>query len=248
MSRHILVTGHARAGSSLLYSMLQRCLGNFNIPGPEFPARAVIHMPGNTCSRRAYDIFDFDRIVRAAEGRKRLDVIVTLRDPRDILTSYDPRLPDDYVCGADRSYFVAAQDGPKQILPGVLQTHERIQKIAASDALPQGVILLKYEHLVAEPGRVQALLSRVMELQFDGDFADFHQREIESHGHDLFHARPLHMTRVEKWRAAHHRARIIDQFTRFPELHDIVIELGYEADRSWYDDYLADVPDVTAFA
>ncbi|WP_375175294.1 hypothetical protein [Pseudooceanicola sp.] len=240
MNRHILVTGHMRAGSSLLYSMLQRTLRGFNIPGPEFPARAVIHMPGNTCSRRGYDLFDFDRIVEAAEGRKRLDVIVMLRDPRDILTSFDERLPDDHVCSADRSYFVAAQGGPQQILPGLLETHQRIADIATSDRLPQGVVMLKYEHLVAEPRRVQTLLSGGLELEFTGDFSQYHTREIDSHGPDLAGVRPADAPRVEKWRAPHHRERIIDQFTRFPALHDMVVGLGYEADRGWFDAYIAE--------
>lgn len=240
MNRHILVTGQSRAGSSLLYSMLQRTLRGFNIPGPEFPARAVIHMPGDTCSRRGYDLFDFDRIIATAEGRKRLDVIVMLRDPRDIITSYDARLPDDYVCSADRSYFVAAQGGPQQILPGVLQIHERIREIAVSNDLPQGVVMLKYEHLVEQPRRVQNLLADGLELSFDGDFSQYHTREIESHGPDLTGIRPADAPREQKWRAPHLRDRIIDQFTRFPELHDMVEGLGYEPDRSWFDAYLAE--------
>jgi hypothetical protein len=239
MNRHILVTGHMRAGSSLLYSMLQRTLSGFNIPGPEFPARAVIHMPGNTCSRRGYDLFDFDRIVEAAEGRKGLDLIVMLRDPRDILTSFDERLPDDYLCSADRSYFVAAQGGPQQILPGLLQIHDQIARIAAMD-LPLGIVMLKYEHLVSEPRRVQNLLADGLGLTFSGDFSQYHTREIDSHGPDLAGVRPADAPRVEKWRAPHHRERIIDQFTRFPALHDVVIDLGYEADAGWFDRYMAE--------
>ncbi|WP_136634735.1 hypothetical protein [Pseudooceanicola onchidii] len=240
MHRHLLVTGQSQAGSSLLYSMLQRALRDFNIPGPEFPARAVIHMPGNTCSRRGHDLFDFDRIVAAAEGRKRLDAIVMLRDPRDILTSYDARLPDDYVCAADRSYFVNAQGGPQQILPGVLEIHAQIAALAASDSLPQGVILLKYEHLVDEPRRVQNLLADCLELTFDGDFSQYHPREIATHGPELTGVRPADAPREARWRLAYHRDRIIDQFTRFPALHQIVEDLGYEEDRSWFDRFVAE--------
>ena len=197
-------------------------------------------MPGNTCSRRGYDLFDFDRIVEAAAGRKRLDVIVMLRDPRDILTAFDPRLPDDYVCAADRSYFVNAQGGPQQILPGVLQIHEQIAAMAGSESLPQGVVLLRYEHLVDQPHRVQNLLADGLELRFDGDFAQYHTREIESHGPDLTGIRPADAPRVPRWRAPHHRARIVDQFTRYPDLFRIVEELGYEEDAGWYDAYLSE--------
>ncbi|MGI3170577.1 hypothetical protein ACRARG_15605 [Pseudooceanicola sp. C21-150M6] len=239
MNRHVLVTGHTRAGSSLLYSMLQRTLTGFSIPGPEFPARAVLMMPGSTCSRRGFDIFEFEKIVEASAGRKRLDMIVTLRDPRDILTSYDPRLPEDYVCSADHSYFLAGQGQPQQILPGLLQTHAAIVAAEASGALPQGIFFLRYEHLVSEPQRVQNLLADCLELEFSGDFRDFNTREIAAHGDALTGLRPLDGSRIEKWRAPHHRARIIDQFTRFPELHEIVEGLGYEPDRSWFDHLVA---------
>lgn len=248
MNRHLLVTGQSRAGSSLLYSMLQRTLRDFNVPGAEFPARAVIHMPGDTCSRRGYDLFDFDRIAETARGRKRLDMVVMLRDPRDILTAYDPRLPDDYVCSADRSYFTAAQGGPQQILPGVLAVHERITQVVASDACPNGVVMLKYEHLVDEPRRVQHLLADALELRFDGDFGDYHPREIESHGPDLTGVRPADAPRLARWRVPYHRDRIIDQFTRFPALHDMVEALGYEPDRSWFDSYLAEAEERAAIA
>lgn len=240
MSRHLLITGQHRAGSSLFYSMLRRTLAGFNIPGPEFPARAVIHMPGKTCSRRAFDIFDFEKIVQAAEGRKRLDMIVTLRDPRDILTSYDPRLPDDYACSADKSYFVTSHGKPQQILPGILQTHAQIAAVSNSGHLPQGVFMMKYEHLVSEPRRVQNLLADCLELDFNGDFGNFHRDELATHGSDLIGFRTLNSSRIEKWRAAHHRERIISQFDEFPELHDIVIDLGYERDRSWFDSYRAE--------
>lgn len=248
MSRHLLVTGHNRAGSTLLYSMLQRCLTGFNIPGPEFPARAVVHMPGKTASRRSFDIFDFEKIVKTAEGKKRLDMVVMLRDPRDILTSYDPRLPDDYACSADKSYFVASQGKPEQILPGILQTHEQINKVISSGQLPHGVMILKYEHLVSDPRRVQSLMADVMELEFTGDFGDFHKREISSHGSDLMGYRTLDQSRIEKWRAPHHRDRIIDQFTRFPALHEIVISMGYEKNTGWFDTLKTDAGPVAATA
>ncbi len=215
--------------------MLQRCLTGYNIPGPEFPARAVLHMPGKTCSRRSFDIFDFEKIVAAADGKKRLDMIVMLRDPRDIITSYDPRMPDDYACSADKSYFVASQGKPEQILPGVLKVHSRIQEVIDSGLLNESVVMLKYEHLVENPGRVQSLLAKTLELEFDGDFADFHKREISTHGSDLMGYRTLDQSRIEKWRAPHHRDRIIDQFTQFPELHDMVISMGYETSTDWFD-------------
>ena len=110
------------------------------------------------------------------------------------------------------------------------------------------MIFLKYEHLVAEPRRVQNLLADCLELEFHGDFGNFHPRELESYGHDLMAPTGPDIARPQKWRAPHHRARIVDQFTRFPALHDIVVDLGYEQDIAWYDTYLAETGEVAATA
>ncbi len=47
--------------------------------------------------------------------------------------------------------------------------------------------------------------------------------------------REVETTRRRKWEAPEHHGRIVDQFTRFPVLHDLVISMGYEPDRSWFD-------------
>ena len=167
-----------------------------------------------------------------------MDLIVTLRDPRDILTSIHKRVPDDYFYDADFCYYLYGKNGPEKSLPGFLLTHYAIVDALKSGIFPQGVFLLRYEHLIDNPDRIQDLLGEALNLEFTGRFADFHQGEIsKAHQQAMNGARPVTRDRVQKWRAPEHRDRIRDQFTRFPLLHDVVIDLGYETDTSWFDEY-----------
>lgn len=239
MDRHILITGQGRSGSTLFYSMMQHCLRGFHLPDREVRASDMIPVPGNTCTKRPFDVFDFDRIAREAEDRKRLDMIVMLRDPRDILTSIHRKVPDDYFLSADYCYFLFGENGPTRTMPGLLMTHFRILEILKSGVFPQGVFLLKYEHLVEDPDRIQAKLAAGLDLTFEGRFSEFYTREVAPANEAAMNGvRPVARDRVAKWQRPEHRDRIIDQFTRFPVLHDILIDLGYETSTDWFDRFV----------
>lgn len=245
MNRHLLISGQGRSGSTLFYSMMQYALDGFVMPDQEIRATQIIPHPANTCSKRPFDVFEFDAIRAAADAAgKRLDMIVMLRDPRDILTSFHSLVPDDYFYSADLCYYLYGDNGPTKTLPGLLPVHLQTLAILKSGAFPQGVFLLKYEHLVADPDRIQQMLADNLDLEFTAKFTDFHKGRIAgAHAHAMNGVRPLSDDRVQKWRAPEHRDRIIDQFTRFPMLHDVVIDLGYEADTAWFDAFRAEEPE-----
>lgn len=236
MDRHLLIAGQGRAGSTLFYSMMQHALCGFRMPDGEARAESLLSVSGNTCNKRPYDIFDYEKIVRLAEGRKQLDLIVTLRDPRDILTSRHRAVPDDYFYSADLTYFIGGNGPPIRNMPGLIMTHFKIVEALKSGLFPRGAFLLKYEHLVADPARIQNLLEEGLGLEFSAPFSTFHESGT-SQSLDLAMngLRPVAADNVQKWRAPEHRERIIDQFTRFPILHDIVTDLGYERDTSWFE-------------
>ena len=241
MDRHLLIAGQGRAGSTLFYSMMQHALSGFYLPDREMPAGALLARPGNTCTKRPYDIFDLAEIAKQAEGRKQLDLIVTLRDPRDILTSRHPAVPDDYFYSADLTYFIGGEGPPRKVMPGLVLTHLAIVEALRSDLFPRGVFLLKYEHLVEDPDRIQSMLAEGLGLEFHAGFTGFHRRRAsDSLDAAMNGMRPLEAGRVQKWRAPEHRDRIIEQFTSFPVLHNIVIDLGYETDTAWFDALLAE--------
>ncbi|ETX28902.1 hypothetical protein [Roseivivax isoporae] len=241
MDRHILIAGQGRAGTTLFYNMLRQTLQGFRLPAREVPAAGYVALPGSYVTKRPLDIFDIPGILKLNDNQKRVDLIVSLRDPRDLLTSRHASVPDDYFCHADRTYFVPP-DGSAPMLtnPGLIPTHHAIAEVAMSGVFPQGVFLLKYERLVADPEAMQAQLARDLGLEFEGRFSDFHKAEIPA---DLQRAlngvRPVQRTEIPRWQRPEHRARIIDQFTRFPELFDILVALDYEDDNRWFDSFRA---------
>ena len=241
--RHIVIAGQGRSGSSLFYALMRSTLTGFCLPETEMPAQAVLHLPGNVCTKRPFDILSMDRIAQAAAGRKQLDLIVTIRDPRDIVTSRHTRVPDDYFCGGDLCYFIPAEGKPTLKMPGYLPLHRAIAAVAQSGLFPQGIFYLKYEDLVQHPDEVQALLADQLGLTFHTSFSRFDGGGVESGLSDAMNgARAVESSRLGKWRAPKHRARLIDQFTRFPELHDAVIALGYAPDRTWFDERVEEGP------
>ncbi|MBY6090222.1 sulfotransferase [Maritimibacter alkaliphilus] len=241
MERHLIISGHGRAGSTLFYTMMRHCLRDFGVFEAEMPTAQLLHLPGNQCSKRPYDIFDTARILQANRRGKQLDLIVMLRDPRDILISRHRAVPDDYFMAADLCYFIQPGKVPTFTAPGLLQIQRAIMQVARSGAFPRGIFYLKYEDLVADPDSVQQALAAQLGLRFEGSFADFHTAEIPAHLQGpLNGVRALEAGPARKWAEPEHRARIIDQFTRFPVLHDVLIGLGYETDRSWYDALLAE--------
>ncbi|MGR3569826.1 MAG: hypothetical protein ACU0CN_18860 [Pseudooceanicola nanhaiensis] len=104
--RHLVIAGQGRAGSTLFYNMLRHCLRDFHLPEGETSAVSCLNRPGNACTKRPFDILQMPRIAAAFAGRKQLDLIVTLRDPRDILTSRHRAVPGEYFYGADRCYHI----------------------------------------------------------------------------------------------------------------------------------------------
>jgi hypothetical protein len=240
MDRHLVIAGQGRAGTTMFYNMLRHTLRGFKMPNGEARAVNYVTSPGSYCTKRPFDIFDIPNILRLAQGRKRVDLIITLRDPRDILTSFHKSVPNDYFYAADNSYFIQPGAAPVFTAPGLIPVHKAIAEVATSGIFPQGVSLLKYERLVADPEKVKAMLAKDLDLTFEGNFADFHKQEIpEDLQGPLNGVRPVKRDERPRWQRPEHRARIIDQFTRFPELHDILIALDYEKDRSWFEAFAA---------
>lgn len=234
--RHLIIAGQGRAGSTLFYNMLRHCLRDFHLPDGEMSAVALRDRTGNVCTKRPFDILQMPQLVAAFGGRKQLDLIVTLRDPRDILTSRHRAVPGDYFYGADRCYQIYPDRAPTLTAPGFLQVHKGILDTARSGLFPQGIFYLKYEDLVAHPEEVQTLLAEGFDLRFEGQFRDFTQQNVTAELDKALNGlRPLEAGRVAKWRAPEHRDRIVDQFTRFPVMHDILISLGYEKDQRWFE-------------
>jgi len=237
--RHVVICGYSRSGSTLLYAMLRACLPGFSYPDGEAAAEAFVAAPGDHVTKRPFDVFAIGRVLAANAAGKRIDVLVNIRDPRAVLTSRHSEVPDDHFCDADLQWgFSTGRGAFRRASPGLLPTHNAVCALLADP--PPGVSVampVRYEELVADPLRVQRRLARRLGLSFSGRFDEFHGRGVPAPMLGALNGlRPPDASRLEAWLAPEHRARLLDQFGRFPALLDVVRAYGYEADDAWLAD------------
>ncbi len=235
MERQIIIAGHSRAGTTLFYNMLRSTLKGFELPDRETMAAETIGKPGNYCTKRPLDILEMPYTFSRNFRKKQVDLIIALRDPRELLVSKHKSVPDDYFSAADFMYFSPKGKVPTFNNPGIIPVHNGIMQVARDRmTFPRGVFLLRYENLVDDPERIQQQLAEGLELEFEGNFSDFHKKDIpENLSRALNGVRPVERASQAKWKLPEHRRRVIDQFQRFPELHRVMAESGYATDDEW---------------
>lgn len=246
---HILISGYPRTGSSLLYNMLGACLADFEFDTAEIPATQTIWHWSNHVSKRPFDLFGLDEIMDANTLGKRVIMILTVRDLRDIMTSVHSYAPDDYLIGYE-SCHVFRGEFPRYTTtttgPGLRDFFEAFQRCRAREDME--ILTVRYEDLVSDVGALQAELQREFGLRFTLPFEEYHRRPdrhvIRFEGNrrplapDLvkFHD-PVSHAYVGRWNAAEHRPRIAQQFGDHPELFEMLRAHGYEEDDTWFDAY-----------
>ena len=246
---HILMTGYPRTGSSLLYNMLAACLADFEFDAGEVRATQTLWRWANRVSKRPFDLFDLDDIVRANTLGKRLIVLLTVRDLRDIVTSVHSHMPDDYLIGYESCYHVDGTYPNYSVRSsdrGLRDFYQAFERCRARSDVETATV--RYEDLIADPGSVQQRLAEQLGLRFTLPFEEYHQRperhaiRFEGSRRPLapelvkFHD-PVSRDYVGRWASAEHRARIEQQFGTHPELLEMLRTHGYEKDDAWFAPY-----------
>jgi hypothetical protein len=225
----------------MFYNMLRTTVSNFRFFERELPAQSVIAAYEDSCvTKRPLDIFSLDQIEAANQFRKQIICIIMVRDIRAIVTSRHENVPDDYFIGFDQQYFI--HDGRSSFTnPGVLATHAAIAR--AWQRRDMGIIALRYEDLVRDTSMTQSRLGDIAGFAYSGQFQDFHShRTPEDLVRQLNTLRAIDLSAIDAWREPRHRARIRDQFTRCPQLFEILRSYGYEKDDRWFDAYRDESP------
>ncbi len=241
----IVICGFPRSGTSLLYNMLAAALPGFHHDDFENSCLDYVREWRDTLSKRPLDVFKIEDLARRNKLAKRIIVLATIRDPRDVMTSRHPRVPDDYFIGWDACYRVDGPDGPELAHPGIRAIAEQIEVLGT---LPDiDLIRVRYEDLVADPDAEQARLSEALELELTGRFSAFHEADRLAYRYDGERAaldptlvredKPVDRSRAGKWRADEHDARIEQQFGQHPELFTLLTAYGYERDAAWIESY-----------
>jgi len=225
----------------MFYNMLRTTVTNFGFLDRERSACAVIAAtPQDYATKRPLDIFDIDKIVAANLLRKRIFCIILIRDIRSIITSRHQNVPDDYFIGFDHQYYV--RDGTATFAnPGIIQTHNAITRTWQRRDLTK--IILRYEDILRDGEAIQAQLGAAIGFQYRGAFRDFYKHETPpALEYQLNIRRAPDRDAIVAWRGAKHRQRITDQFTRCPQLFDLLRAYGYEADDLWFQPYKDETP------
>ncbi|MGI9383870.1 MAG: sulfotransferase [Methyloligellaceae bacterium] len=174
----------------------------------------------NVITKRPMDCLRWREIV---ERHSETKFIVTIRDPRSMVTSRHPVF-ERYTASWD--HYLAGHEDPIEFEPGGIVNLAR--HIREMEPFAE---IVRYEDLTADPQAVQRRLGR-LGLAFCGTFETFHERE-PGDWPALGGKRPPDPKGKEKWRNDPDRIR--EQFTACPELFDLVEEYGYEPDRSWFE-------------
>jgi hypothetical protein len=226
LEAHVVICGFPRSGTTLLQLMAQTAYPSARSFGDERSALAAANndFPGDArliISKRPDDIFWIDEIraTYAARGTTtRVRFIVSVRDPRAVLTS---------VHGMNRDVYWVTVERWRSI-------YLHYSYVRAFD----DVVVLEYRDLVRDPGGMERQLAAAIGIQPERGFADFHSAVPgDFNTLALNGVRPLDPAAVDKWRAPEHRGRIRELLRDMPELPERLIELEYETDTEWTREY-----------
>lgn len=248
--KQIVICGFPRSGTSLLYNMLAAALPDFARDAFEASALASIWRFEDRLSKLPLDVLRMEELARCNVHAKTLHVIAPLRDPRDLVTSVHPNVPNDYFIGWEASYRVGLGEAgaPQPVMPGIGRIESALQALARDPRFD--LVRVRYEDLVRNPDAVERRLAEHLGLAFQVHLADFHREgERLPYRYDASHLRsgadptlareeaPLDVSRIGRWREPAHRERIRDQFGEHPELLTLVRAWGYEEDDVWFAAY-----------
>ncbi len=224
LKKHILICGFPRSGTTLLQMMLENGIPKSRYFGREFSGwRAATYAWRNhdiVISKMPHDLFRLDslRCFYAMRPAK-LKIILTLRDPRDVLTSQRKTGgPEGYVVSPERwrSYYVAL-----------------LKQIDQPDAT-----LIRYEDLVSQPDSVQERIESFTGEKMAISFCQFHTVDRpDFQTNTLNGLRPVEASLVGRWSVPEHHTYLQKVLGELPELPEALIKLGYEPDMKWAESY-----------
>lgn len=164
-----------------------------------------------------------------SEDRAACQVVVIVRDPRDVLLERRDWAGDGFGQGYDHALHRSSDDIVTLTGPGLLFVHETLERMAARDP---AIMIIRHEDIEARPDLVVAALEGLTGLGFrrgvrasasvGWPFADRSFRHRNALGL---------LTDLE-------RDRLVRQFRLAPELFGILDRWDYEVtgDRRWYDE------------
>jgi hypothetical protein len=220
LQKHILICGFPRSCTTLLQLMLENGLPQARRFGREVGGwRAATFAWRNhplLISKVPHDVFRLDALRNFYASRPAgLQIILMIRDPRDVLTSQrKDRHPAEYVVTPQRW----------------LRCYQAVRRHRNAP----DVLEARYEDLVGSPQYEQQRMQNFLGLTMAIPFGRFH--EVDRPDFDistLNGLRPIDQTPVARWAHDRHRTRIEQVVRDLPGLPGALVELGYTGDESW---------------
>jgi hypothetical protein len=156
-------------------------------------------------------------------------------------------VPDRYFIGYESSLWPQNKKFSewRYDAPGIQAVYSAIRNCMSRTDI--NFLRLRYEDLVGETDRVQRSIEEFTSINFDVQFSDYYKRQ---HKHAYRYAGRhkaidtslvresgrVDGSRVAKWRGSQHTAVILEQFSKHPELLQILIDDEYELDTQWFVD------------
>ena len=223
LEQHVVICGFPRSGTTLFQLMVETSVPAIKTYGRERRALEVARFGSRThravVTKRPKDVFLIPEIREFYDGHA-ADVrfIVLSRDPRDVLTSMHFSRPSEY--------FVSAA------------AWRHIYKHWKWACQSSDTLSIRYEDLITRPDTVETGVCEFTGWKTTRDFQQFHHcvpRGFD--GRALNGVRPLDSDNQNRWRLEQHRCRMQSLLSELPELPRVLVDLGYESDESWADDY-----------
>lgn len=217
--RHVVLCGFPRGGTTLLQLIVQQCVEG--VQGFPTETRAL-HMARFATKQAPYlftkcpgDIFRIDEIIRYYESRPtEARILLMMRDPRAVLTSFHTRRPGEYACCTQR--WKATWDF-----------------WAWAGQFPQAQVV-RYEELIGNPAEVERQLGRHIGWSLHRPFERFHEQVNPNFSTSALNGlRALDPATIDRWRDPRHATRLREVVRELPDLPQILCELGYERDDAW---------------
>ena len=246
--RQVVICGFPRSGTTLLYNLLCSTMSDFAFEEFEEPAVESLLRYDSRISKRPFDVFDLARFDRSNIHDKKLHVILSIRDPRDMVVSRHAQAPDVYFMGWDQSLDMREMNKSKEYhftSPGIRQIADAIRR--APQVLQAAPLLVRYEDLVSDPDVIQSRLAESFDLEFNDSFSQFCDepatKGLKYSGiHKPVDAslvkinEPINAQNIARWRQSEHVDRVLTEFEQHPELFALLDEYGYAENRNWYDE------------
>jgi hypothetical protein len=220
---NIVIIGAWRTGTTLMFFLFEHGFADVVTNQTESHAMETL-LPARykwRVSKKPNDAHDIDNISR----RFNPYFIWMLRDPRDSIVSWKPRIDN---------YHLNFEEWKRN--------NDYIEKHTAANP-SHNVIKVVYEDLVHRPDDIQRyLMEKIPGLEKKRDFSQCHRHFDPDNEiiHQLNGIRPFDKTAIGKWTAD--KPRIREQLAAYPDLQDYLVKYGYETGERWQETLIEDNP------